>query len=158
MDLTQNVEAMGLRDFHQSNQLVLLERGDDQQDRVGAIGLRFQYLKFIDDEVLAQAGKRTARRGFAQVIERSLKKLLVRQHRKRGRPGLLKFCRKLSRPEFFANQSPRGRRLFEFSDDCNSIVRSPAELVSKSARGVLGGRTLQFSQPGTLPAAADALG
>ncbi len=33
------------------------ERGDDQQNRVRAIGARFQYLELVDDEIFAQAGK-----------------------------------------------------------------------------------------------------
>src|SRR5208282_5778995 len=67
MSFAQNIEAVRSRDSGQRYQLFLIECGDNQQDGVGAICPGFDDLEFIDDEILAQAGKGTAGRGFAQV-------------------------------------------------------------------------------------------
>ncbi len=75
--------------LRQREQFLLIEGGDDQQDGVGAVRPGLDDLEFIDDEILAQAGKRSGRRCLAQVVERALEKLLVGQDGKCGGAGLL---------------------------------------------------------------------
>src|SRR5713101_3883628 len=105
MSLTQNIEAVGSRDPGQRYQFFLIERRDNQQDGVGAACSSFHDLEFIDDEILAQAGKRTAGRGLPQIVQRALKKLFVGQHRQRGGPCPLEFQRKFGWSEIGADQA-----------------------------------------------------
>ena len=105
MRFAQNVEAVRSRDPGQRYQFFLVEGGDNQQDGVGAIGPGFDDLEFIDDEILAQAGKRTAGRGLAQIVQRALEKLFVGQNRQRGGAGPLEFPRQFGGSEIGANQA-----------------------------------------------------
>ena len=51
----QNVEAILAGPRSQPLQLILGQGSHNQQNRVGAVGSRFQQLEFIDNEILAQA-------------------------------------------------------------------------------------------------------
>jgi hypothetical protein len=55
----KNVEALGARHLPPATQFFLGESGDNQQNRIGAVGAGFDDLEFVDDEILAQTGKRT---------------------------------------------------------------------------------------------------
>ena len=65
MHFAQHVEAVGPRNSGKRYEFLRLERGDNQQDGIGPVGTRFQYLKLIDDEVLAQARNRAVRCSLA---------------------------------------------------------------------------------------------
>ncbi len=54
VDLDERVEIEGLRLVVEVRQLIRIERGDDQQDGVGAEDRRFEELVGVDDEVLAK--------------------------------------------------------------------------------------------------------
>ena len=62
VDLDERVEVERARLVQQALELVQLERGDDQQDRVGAGRGGLVELVGVDDEVLAQDGQRRRRR------------------------------------------------------------------------------------------------
>ena len=63
VDFAEDVELQCERATVKSKQFVLGERGDDQQDGVGAMGAGLEQLELVDDEVLAQARDRGGRRG-----------------------------------------------------------------------------------------------
>ena len=79
MRFAQNVQSLHSRDPGQRYQLFLIEGGGNQQDGVGAVRSGFDDLQFVDDEIFAQAGKRTAGGGLAQIFQRALEELFVRQ-------------------------------------------------------------------------------
>src|SRR5208282_3706268 len=159
MSFAQNIEAVRSRDLRQRYQLFLLKGGDNEQDGVSAVGLGFHDLEFINDEIFAQAGKRTARGGLAQIIQRALEKLFVGQHRQCGGASLLEFLGEFGWFEIGANQASRGRGFFQFGNDGDrdSVLRDPAQLIPKSARDVLRGRALQCSQVAASPIQREAL-
>ena len=70
VDLHEHVEVERERVAVQPLQLARLQRGDDQQDRVGARDRRLEQLVRVDDEVLAQdrqlAAARAARRSSSE--------------------------------------------------------------------------------------------
>ena len=66
-----------------------VERGDDQQHRVGAGRARLVQLVGVDDEVLAQHRQRAAARARAQVLERAAEVRPLGQHRQRDRAAAL---------------------------------------------------------------------
>ena len=71
MDLDEDVEVEAERLAVQEREVVVVERGDDQQDRVGAGHRRLVDLVGVDDEVLAQDRQRAGRARLAQVVERA---------------------------------------------------------------------------------------
>ena len=62
-----------------------LERGHDQQHRVGAGGARLPELVLVDDELLAEHGDGDGRPHGDQIVEAALEVLRVGEHRDRGR-------------------------------------------------------------------------
>ena len=67
-----------------------LERGDDQQDRVGAGGRRLVDLVGVDDEVLAQDRQLRRRARLAQVVERAAEvERLGEDRQRRGAAALV---------------------------------------------------------------------
>ena len=66
-----------------------LERGDDQQHRVGARGARLVQLVGVDDEVLAQQRQRAGRARRAEVRERAAEVRPLGEHRDRDRAAAL---------------------------------------------------------------------
>ena len=105
MSFAQNVEAMRSRDSGQRYQFFLIEGGDNQQDGVGSVCSGFHDLEFIDDKIFAQAGKRTAGRGLAQIVQRALEKRFVGQYRQGGGACLLEFPRECGWSEICADQA-----------------------------------------------------
>jgi len=112
MRFAQNVEAERSCESSQRHQFLLIERGDNQQDRIGAICSGLHNLKFIDDEILAQAGKGTAGRGFAQIVQRALENCSSVNTDQCGGASALEFPREFQRPEIGANQTFRRRGFF----------------------------------------------
>ena len=62
-----------------------IERGGDQQNRIGTHRPGFSHLIGIDQEILAQHRQRTGRARRLQVFRRTLKVLAIGQNRKTGR-------------------------------------------------------------------------
>ena len=54
VDLDQRGHPQAVHLAEQAGQGRLVERGDDEQDEVGAVGSRLEHLVGVDDEVLAQ--------------------------------------------------------------------------------------------------------
>ena len=81
MSFAQNVETVRSRDPGQRHQFRLLECRDNQENGIGMVCPGLHDLEFIDNEILAQAGKRTAGRNLAEILQGALKELFVGQHR-----------------------------------------------------------------------------
>src|SRR3954470_6272289 len=79
MDLDEHVEVEAARLLVQLVEVVVLERGDDQQDGVRAGGGRFVELIRVDDEVLAQHGQLRGGDHLAQVVEAAAEVRALRQ-------------------------------------------------------------------------------
>ena len=72
-------------------ELVIGQDGDDEEDGVAAPFDGFQNLAFINDEILAQKRQLHCGANLAEIIERALKELFVRQNGKAGGAGGLIF-------------------------------------------------------------------
>src|SRR3546814_14280351 len=83
----QHVHAQVERLLRQRGQAIVVERGDDQQDAVGADRARLDHLVGIDDEILAQYRQRA---GLARLRseERRVGKECVSTCRSRWSPSL----------------------------------------------------------------------
>ncbi len=78
---------------------------------------RFQQLKFVDDEVLAQAGKRCHLRGSLKVMQRALEIRLIGQHRECGRARQFQFACELSDREVCPYEAFGWRCFLHLGDD-----------------------------------------
>ena len=65
----------------QSHELLLVERGDDQQHRVGARRTRLEQLVLVHDEVLAQERNLHRAADGGEVLERAIEERRLGQHR-----------------------------------------------------------------------------
>ena len=79
--LDQHVHAVVERAGLERREPGVVERGDDQQDRVGAERARLRDLVFVDDEFLAQRRQRARRARLDEIFGRALEKRPVGQHR-----------------------------------------------------------------------------
>ncbi len=70
--LAQHAESELAGGAVQVFQLRLAERGDDQQHGAGAVGLRFEQLEVVHDEVFAQARQGSGARGDVEIFQRAL--------------------------------------------------------------------------------------
>jgi len=95
---------------------------------------RLRRFGFVDDEILAQAG-RELRRRLAQVVERALEKRFVGQHRQGGRAGAFEIAGEFVGFEIGSNQTFEAR-LFSVRQSRRKRFRSgyAAKLGAKSAR------------------------
>src|SRR5712691_4602494 len=80
MYFAQDIESMLARPPRQCREFLLLKRRRDQQHRIGAIRPRLEKLKFVNHEILAQAGKPRVCGSGPEVRQRSLEKLFICQH------------------------------------------------------------------------------
>ena len=101
VDLDEHVEVeIERRAVQRSASVVVVERGDDQQDRVGAGRRGLVDLVGVDDEVLAQDRQRAGRARLAQVVERAAEvRALGEDRQRRGAAALVgaRRCRSRSR-------------------------------------------------------------
>jgi hypothetical protein len=56
MDFAEDVERVLMSAGGEAGELGAGERGDDEEDGVGAVGAGFDDLVFVDDEIFAEAG------------------------------------------------------------------------------------------------------
>src|SRR5207237_7287584 len=87
VNFLERVELIGRRGFEQRNQLVLVQRGDDQEDRVCARRGGFYDLDRVEDEIFAQERLRDRCANQTEISQMALEKLLVGQHRDRFDTG-----------------------------------------------------------------------
>ena len=112
---------------------------DDEENGVGAGCTRFEDLKSVEDEVLAQAGNFDDAGGLAEEGERALEELFVGEDGECGGAGGLEGAGEGCRIEVSADKALRGGGLLDFGDDGGA--GSGAKGCSESSGGV-GGRLL----------------
>ena len=155
MDLDQNRHGELVREPLQLAHLVFGQARCDQQDAIGTHRARFPYLVGLDDEILAQHGKRARAFRCHQVRRGALEESLVCQHREAG--GACRFITTGDRRgiELLAQYTARGTR-FLYLRDHRGIARAqrsreiarragslcPA-LELRKRRAQLGGRDLR---------------
>ena len=89
----QHVHAERVRRGLEFGHLRILERGDDEQDGVGAQRPRFGDLVGVDDEFLAQRRQRAGIARGDQIVRITLEERPVGQHRQARGTGALVACR-----------------------------------------------------------------
>ena len=130
VDLDDRVEVERVRLAQQVVEIVGVQRGDDQQDRVRARHRRLVELVAVDDEVLAQDGQLGRRARLAQVVERAAEVERLGEDRQRGRAAALVGLHDLGHASRPRGSCPRDgeRRL------CSAITEMPGR-VSASWNG-----------------------
>ena len=119
----------------QRAEVACVERGDDQQHRVGAGRRRLVHLVGVDDEVLAQDRQRAGRARLAQVVERAAEVRALGEDRQRRRAAALVGLDDLGHRRAARGSRPRcgERRL------CSAITRdaraAPAPRRTGGPRG-----------------------
>src|SRR5579875_1216675 len=81
VDLDEDVEPVPGGVAEQRAELVVGERGDDEQDRVGAARRGLRDLVLTDDEVLAQQRQRRRAPGPGEILERAPEADVLGEHR-----------------------------------------------------------------------------
>jgi len=92
------------------------ERGDDQQDCIGAHRARFEDLIRIDDEVLAQNGQRARGARIFQILCAALEELHVGEHGQTRRAMLRVRTRDVGGHEMLAQHAFRRARFLDLGD------------------------------------------
>lgn len=139
VDFAEDVEMLGVSGGGEAGEIGVRQRGDDQQNGVGAMGAGFDDLVVVDDEVFAKAGDLRGCRGDFQVGEAALEEGRVGEDGEGGGAGVLEVGSERLRVEVGANQPFGGGRLLEFCDDRGGVTGGIAERAGKAARGVLPG-------------------
>ena len=112
------------------------ERGDDQQDRVGAHRPRFEDLIGVDHEVLAQHRQATGRAGGLEKLRCALEVLAVGEHRQAGGTAGLVGSGDLGGTKILADHTLRGAGLLDLGNDRGVAGSDPAA----QAAGEIAGR------------------
>ena len=133
-----------------ARELARLERGDDQQHRVGAGGRRLVQLVGVDDEVLAQdrqraspraprAGRRASRRSAAPRSGPTAppRRRARRRRRSRSTVGALADRRPADGERRLCSAITRDAGLRERLGNGRSVARAPTSARSSSASGTL---------------------
>ena len=89
MDLDEAVEVEGVRLVEEGGEPLVGQRGDDQQDRVGAVDRRLEQLVAVDDEVLLDDRQLRRGPGGAEVVVAAVEVGLVGEDRQGGGASLL---------------------------------------------------------------------
>lgn len=105
VNFAEHVKLVCCSGMRKREQVFLFEGRNDEQNRIGAMGAGFDDLKFIDYEILAQAGKGSCRRRLLQISKRALKKFFIRQHGKGCGACPLQFLRQLGWTKIRADQA-----------------------------------------------------
>ncbi len=122
MGFAEDVEILRASGAGKRDQILLIQRGHDQQDGISTMGASFHDLQLIDDEILAQARERSCRRRLAEIVERTLEELFVSQNGERCGAGLLKFAGKFTGMKVGPDQAFRGRGFLQLGDDGDAIL------------------------------------
>jgi hypothetical protein len=98
-------------------EVVVVQRGDDEQDRVGAGHRRLVDLVGIDDEVLAQDRQHARSARLAQVVERAAEMALLGEDRQRRGASALVGLDDLGDRGALADLAGAGRAALVLGDD-----------------------------------------
>ena len=101
-------------------ELFIGQNGDDEEDGVRAPFDGFENLAFVDDEILAEQGQLDGGADLAEIIERALEELLVREDGEAARAGGLVFARDADGVEIRADDAGGGRGFLHFGDQADT--------------------------------------
>ena len=153
VDLDEHVQVERAGVAMEREQRVGLDRGDDQQDRVGAGGRRLVELVRLDDEVLAQHRQVRRRAGGAQVVERAAEvERLGEDAQRRGAAGLVG-GHDLLDGDALADRA-RGRRAALVLRD-HADPRLAERLLERARLRTIDDRALEIGERGDLAPAGD---
>ncbi len=116
MHFHQHVHAQRQRQLGQRGQLGIVQRGDDQQDAVGAQHARLVHLVGVDDEILAQHRQRAGFAGLLQIGVGALEEVHVGQHRQAAGATELVADGDVGRAEIRADHALGGAGLLHLGD------------------------------------------
>jgi hypothetical protein len=146
VDFAEDVELECVGGGGEAGEVIVGERGSDQQDGVGAMGAGFNDLVLIHDEVLAKAGDGCGGRGEFEVDEAPLEEGLVGEDGERGGSGVGEIACERRRVKFGADEAFGGGSFLELGDDGGAGSGSPAEGGGESAGRVMGGAALEAGE------------
>ena len=98
-------------------ELLLLQRGDDEQHGIGTGDAGFVELHFVDDEILPQTRERNLLADARKVAEVALEKLFIGEHGDAIRARRFIQSGDGERVEIGGDHSRAGRRFFYFGDE-----------------------------------------
>src|SRR6185503_9489640 len=101
---------------------LVIERSNNQQDRIRPRSSRFINLIFVNDEVLAQNWQINRGLHLPEIVERTRKVIFFSQHRHRNRTTCLVCPRDIDRACPLTNHPLRRRTPLEFSNDVDPIL------------------------------------
>src|SRR5262249_40866039 len=119
----QSVEAKLLGLGAEFLQLLPLEQGYDQKNRVGSEAARLDQVIAVEREILAQQRKRSRVLDRRKVVEAALKIFLLGQDGKRARAAGREVARDLDGLEIAADQSLRRRGALHLRDNAPRPAR-----------------------------------
>src|SRR5439155_2325310 len=123
VDLDQRPNPQQLAQSDEAAQLLVRERGDDQEQRVRPRRHRFVHLIVIENEILAQDGKAHGIARVDQVRQRPTEIVLLGQDGERRCARGFVSLRKLARPVVWPERDARGRSLLQLRDDAQTLAR-----------------------------------
>ena len=129
------------------------QRGDDQQDRVGADGRGLVELVGVDDEVLAQDRQVGGGERLPEVVERPAEVERLGEDRQRGRAAALVGLDDLRDGRALADQPGRRRAALVLGDQRHAGPRQ--RLLERALLRALVERALELGQRDALTAASD---
>ena len=140
MHFHQHVQAQFQRAGFQFRHQAVVERRDDQQDRIGAHRARFVDLVHVDHEVLAQHRNLAGGARLLQVVHRALEEMHVGQHRQARRAMARVALGDVRRLEVRAQHAFRRRRLLHFGDHAGvarrDVLAQARFEAAQAARGL----------------------
>src|SRR5205085_4820727 len=123
VDFDERIHAeFVLCETQKARERFVVERGDDQQQRVGARRGGLIDLILVEEEVFPQDWQTCAPLHFREVSERAAEVVFLRQNRYRRRAASLVCARRLARRRADANLSLRRRRALELRDDVHAFA------------------------------------
>ena len=145
----QRLHAKRVGQRQQLGHARVVERGDDQQQRVGAIGARLVHLVGVDNEIFSQQRHRQllaqVRANAFKVLQAALEKALVGEHRDRRRAIFGIGTRQHERVEILDQHAFGGRGFFDLGDQRHAV--GPAQRgVERARRGRIGGQRLELGE------------
>lgn len=138
--LHEDIELTGFGDFKEVPQVLVVQGGNDEQNRIGASDGGFEDLRFVDGEILPQTGQPDGLPDLRQVGEVPLEKQLVGEHRDRVCSG--RFVRRGNRHWIKVRGDDAGARgsLFDLGNQAELVGsaieggRKPAQVISQQRR------------------------
>ena len=108
--------------MRQLGQSRVVERGDDQQNAIGAEQARFVHLPGVDQEILAQHRQAAGRTRFLQIRVATLEKIHIGEHRQASGAAGLVTAGNLAGAKIRANHALARAGFLDFGDNGRSAA------------------------------------